>query len=661
MVAIVTIPTNETVPANAIYASANGSATAAGTEAAPCSLVAAIGKAATSGSTIVLTGVASVPYRVGSISLGKSIKFIAKPGDSPVLSGARLVAVTDVDVETSTGLYYFSQTSLPAINEEAIDPAYPQSANRQFLSVNNVNYTQVKTKAELAPLTFYYQPPTTGNTVGRIYVKDNITASGTRIEAASKMDTFFFNNGSGGCQFIGLGFERYGNTVGLIQVDNVTFDRCSFYHMTYFGINSQLNDKLTVKKCRFMYTGSNAISNGRDGTNWLIENNVIGYSNQNRHEDIYNAAGMKIVNSHINLNPVTQNFIIRRNLVFETLGAPNIWLDINCTGYQVYDNVCWKGSMGIFLEISGSPTQKNYLVNNFCFDNGTGIFLSHTQNTDVANNVCSNNGVDFKFKDDNRPNPVPEQVAKGFDWNTRHNRVYNNIFNGSRNLATGALVEGTSGDSRPSTDLVSELNNNAYYRNDTRQVIYKGWNDRNYATLTDFKNDPANAGYDTESIGRTVEASNPFFESATSTVQKSTSPALGKGKAVTGIVAQILGVPSGTVVDIGNVRPLSADLSGQTTPPPEPPTEPEDPCASAIEDATSELRSQLALTTDNLRAANAQVASLTSERDAAVLARNEALTQKDAVLAAHVTLKSQALTDLTAVKLLVEERLSAYQ
>lgn len=674
MVAIVTIPTNETVPSNAIYASYNGSSTAAGTEASPCSIVSAIGKANASGSTVVLTGVSTLPYRVGNISLGKSIRFIARPGDSPVLSGARLVSPSDVEIESTTGLYYFSQLAFTNAPAEAVDPAYPQSANKQQLFINNIYYKQVATKGALVAQSFFYQAPGSGSSTGRIYVKDNITTAGTRIEAGGYADVVKYNAGSAGTTWTGIGFEKYANSFGLCQQDNVKHDRCSFYHFAYFGAQAQMNDNYTITKCKFMYTGSNAIQGGRDGKNWLIEDNEVGYSNYASFEDKYNAAGMKITNSHPNPTPVLQNFIIRRNLIYATKGAPNFWLDINCTGYQVYDNVCSGGTVGIFLEISGSPTYENYIVNNFCYNNGYGIHVAHSQNAYIYNNVFSNNAVNFKFKDDNRINDNAEQVALGYDWRARNIRFVNNILNGSR-ANTGALVEGTSQNSRASTAMVSEMNNNAYYRSNANQIIYKGWNKDQYATLTEFKADAANSGYDTESIGRTAEASNPFFASDTNTTTKSTSPTKGKGKAVTGVVATILGVPSGTVVDIGNVRFL-----GQGAVQPDP--EPADPCANAIEDATSALEGQLALSQDNLRAVNAQVVTLTAERDAlkterdsavaakdtaiqerdaAVVARDVANTDRDIANAALSTLNTKAVSDLTAVNLLVEQKLLTYQ
>lgn len=642
MVATVVIPTNETVPSNAIYASYNGSSTAAGTEAAPCSIVAAISKANATGSTIVLTGTVSQPYRVGGLSLSKSIRFIAKPGDSPVLSGARIVPISDVQTESTTGLYYFSQNAFTNAPAEAVDPAYPQAGNKQQLFINGTYYTQVATKGSLAAQTFYYQAPASGSTVGRIYVKDNITTSGTKIEAGSHSDVVKYLSGSAGTSWTGIGFEKYANSFGLCQVDNVKHDRCSFYYFAYFGAQAQLNDRYTIVGCKFMYTGSNAISGGRDGTNWVIKNNEIGYSNNANFEDIYNAAGMKITGSHTNPVVLIQDFVISNNLVYATKRAPNIWLDINCTGYRVYDNVCCEGTAGIFLEISGGVASNtaNYIVNNFCYNNGYGIHVAHSQNAYIYNNVCSSNAVNFKFKDDNRPNSNADQLADGYDWRTRNVRVVNNIFNGSRN-SSGALIDGTSVNSRLSTAMVSELNNNAYYRSNANQVIYKGWNDGVYATLTEFKADPANAGYDTQSIGRTVEASNPFFASPTSTTQKATSPALGAGKAVTGVVAEILGVSSGAVVDIGNVRPLGEGVIQDPNP------EPTDPCANAIEDATAELQGQLSLSQDNLRAAEAKVVTLTTERDAAI--------------SAQITLRNKVIEDLTAVNTLVEQKLAGYQ
>lgn len=648
MVAITTIPTNETAPANAIYVSVNGSSTAAGTEAAPCSLQAGINKANATGSTIVLTGVSTQPYRVGALSLSKSIRFIAKGGDSPVLSGAKTVALSEVITETSTGLFYINHSStLGDIRAEHIDPNYPQAGNRQQLFVNNVYYKQVATKGALVPLSFFYQRPTS-TAGGRIYIKDDVRASGTKIELINQNEAVQFNAGSAGTTFVGVGFERYGNGVGLCQEDNVTFDRCSFYHFSFFAINSQYNDNLRVKGCKFAYTGSNAIKGGAGSRNWIIEDNDITYSNYANFSNIYNAAGMKIMNSHSAAVPVIQNFIIRRNKVSNTNRAPNIWLDIMCTGYQVYDNECSKGSMGIFFEISGHPNSPSYIVNNYCYDNGFGIFTSHSQDCYIYNNVCRNNSTNFKFKDDNRVQDNADQATLGYDYNSRNIRYVNNINDTSRS-SSGSLVDGTSVDTRMSTAMVSEMHHNAYYRSTATQSIYKNWNKETFATLTDFRADPANEGYENESIGRTAESSNPYFVDNTSTVTKSTSPTKGKGAAVSGVVASILGVAPGTVVDIGNVRFL-----GKTTAQPEPPAEPVDPCATAVEDATAELQTQLGLATDTLRATELQLQSMTAERDTAI-------EQKNAAVASESTLRTKAVEDLSAVKLFVEQKLLTYQ
>ncbi len=650
------ITTNETIPAGAIYASPSGISSNTGAIGSPVNLQTAVTKASATGSTIVLRG---GTYRVATISLTKSIKFVAYPGEKPVLSGARQIIPSSFTAEGT--LYYTPHTvTFPNVGAE-FAPAGSPIVNLQQLFVNDEKYTQVASKGELVAKTFYVQEATS-TVPGRIYVKDNLTITGLRIEASDKEVAFDTLGGSAGTTFVGIGFEKYANYPAQVDQNSVTFDRCTGHLNGRYGFTFKGGRDLVIKGCIASYNGMTGIGNGFLAKNYTIEKCKIYGNNTSNFRPEYGAGGIKIQSGYSDgatITQLVQGGIVRDNEVYNHPKEHGIWFDNFVMGVEVYRNECHNNATGIFFEASGHESYLSYIVDNLVYGNTYGLYTSHSAGVRFWNNTAVMNAVNERVHDGGRVQGKAALVAMGNDYRTRDVEFVNNLCDSSRSpSSTGSLVE-TAG-TRAGASMVSRMSNNAYYRRAANQPanIYKWYVNgasRTYTNITDFK--AAVPGYETGSIGRTAEATNPFLNDDYTV--KSTSPTKGAGAAVTGRIAAILGVAPGTVVDIGRITGSAA------TPPIDPP--PTDACQVRIDDALNEQLGDIQLLNDTLNArttelaaANASISTLTAEKAALqeqLATANTTISQRDATIAQ----KDATISSLNADKVTLQNQVSTLQ
>lgn len=655
-------PVTIVLPADTIYASPNGVATASGTQSSPTTLLGAISKARATGSTIALLGQLESPYRLGTILLNKSIKFVQAPGAKPVLSGAKLVSADDWVTEAS--LFYINH-DVVFDGTSDLEPARdkPYAKNLQQLFVNNERYQQVGSKSELVAKTFYVQLATS-TSPGRIYVKDNLKTSGLKVEVSVTDFTFTFRSGSGGCKFIGIGIEKYAEHVGFFDNHhNITFDGCTIHYNGRYGLGVRGCNNFTVRDCDISYSGLCGIGMGIVTYDLLIERNrIYGSNSQGNFALTWASAGIKLITGAVHGDNNTN--IIRYNEVYDN-NSHGIWLDYLCRGYEIHDNLCYRNLTGIFVEASGKIGQPNLVVNNLVHSNKVGLYVSHARSTYFYNNTAVNNNISFKVHYNGRKNPNAAEVAKGYDFVTEDVKFVNNLCD-SGQVGGSTFIESAS-NLRDTDQMVSEMHHNAYYRRVAArpETIYK-WRDNgvneSYNTLGDFK--AAFPNYEVSSIIRSPIDAHPYFVSNNKYEVKPSSPTKSAGAPVPAAVSRILGLAADSTVDIGQMPKedaLTTDPNTDTTP------IVVDACQQRIDDALFDILAEIALANDTIFGLEAEIERLnrittTTTAEATIRELRASIATLTSANAALATDKAALTTDkaaLTANKMSLEASIAA--
>lgn len=602
--------TNATIPTNAVYTAPNAPTTGAGTAASPIDLRTAIANA-TAGNTIVLTGTSDNPYRLAKLGLNKRLRIVAKPGTEPVISGAIKLSSASFVLETATGLYYLPNYTIQVepVEEVFADPKVPLSRFLQQVFIDDVYQERVGAKSLVTPgsTKFYIQAATT-TTPARLYI--GVNPVGKTVEVSKEDVGLDLVSGATDSEFIGFGVEKYARFNFQITGSNsLMFNKVTSWHSGFANFQVMSTNGSEFRDCIAGYAGSTGyrLRHGVKNSKF-IGGEIVG-CNTAKFAVYYGASGLKVIAGRVNPPNVQGN--VYEGIKVHHNDCFGIWLDEQVRGARVTRNhVHDNNYAGIMVEIS----QDNYIVNNICERNVAGIFVQHCERTRVWNNTLVNNRKNLWVHDTNRRHTDANLTALGVTFATRDNEFVNNILDrsGTSSGAESTLLYSDIKTTRTTTtnQMVSLLANNAYYRaSATAPANIHQWYTEpnvkeNYTSLSTFKAE--NPGYDVGSIGRTGEASHPFFADANLTI-KSTSPTKGTGKAVYGVIAEILGVAAGTVVDMG----ANFTLGTVTSPEPEP--EPTDPCAARIRDAVAEVEIQLQGKNEEVILAQAEVANLTSQ------------------------------------------------
>ncbi len=591
-IAIFVQPTNETIPAGAIYASPNGVASNPGTAASPKDLASAYNATPANG-TLVLTGSLNTPYRQG-LTLSKKISVIAKPGDSPVLSGASIIPNSELTLEA--GNIYFKEGFSPSyapVDTQYADADHPQAVNLQQVFVNGVYFKQVATKGELVDNSFYVSAT-------RLYIKGDIT--GKTVEVSTKPYGIVVTSTGSGSRVVGIAVTKFGN-IGIHLKATATIDRVNTFYNGFRNVFLEAGASIKLLDVGYYYGGSAGCHVNPPTANLLVSGGKMVGNNIAKFAAHWTAAGVKMAGTFKGY-PLTPNGIrIIEGLEVQGDGTHGIWLDNNCHDVEIRKNKV----TGCLAAIMAECSFQNYIVDNLCYNNSNGVLIQNAKQNVIANNTLVLNNRAVVIRGTGRVNPDAEQRAAGLTWTTEDNELYNNIYD--RTPASSLLIETAT--NFPGTKAISVMKNNAYNRESaTKPANLFNWKNAtgtydSYSNLTDFRADYPS--YEAGSIGRTAvttATSHPFFTPGTMTV-KADSPTINAGSTVSGVVADILGVADGTKVSIGST------LSAGSIEPPEPPAA----CSVEIEEAVAPFRTQVNLLNDDLFAANNTIESLTAERN----------------------------------------------
>lgn len=591
-------PTNETIPAGAVYVSPNGVSTNNGTPSSPKDFMSAF-NALASGGTLALLGTVNNPYRLGKILINKRVNLLASPGNSPVISGAKVIPSSEFLFESTSNTYYKPNyaTAFTPVGAAEATAARPFVVNLQQVFIDGNYITQVGSKNVLVPGSFFVD---TANS--RLYIKDN--PANKKVEVTSEYQGITTTAASDNSKIVGIGIEKYAFSNLVVDGgDNLTIKSVSSFSSGFCNTILRNANSLSLLDHHVGYAGcvgirvlgyvKNMTYNGGE----VFNSNVAGFSG------IWNASAMKCSNSE-SVYPLLDTGINRiQNVTFRDNNTHQLWLDSNATGYRIYDCKLLKGKSGVFVEISDN----NYVVNCTFVGNTYGLYLCGANSVKGWNNTFSKNNKNVYVKDTSRRNANQQQFNAGYTWQCRNNEIVNNIFDGSPSSgSTSVLYHTESETSTTSNQMLARSSNNAYYRSSTTQpasiISWDNGTQEYYNDLTTFRSEQPN--YESGSIGRTAVVPHPYFVENTLTI-KSDSPTKAAGAAVTGVVAEMLGVPSGTVVGVGAVSSVS------TPPTPEP-----DACDVLIADVVAEKDNTISNLNDALVLSQSQLTTLTSEKQA---------------------------------------------
>ncbi|RKH36007.1 DNRLRE domain-containing protein [Corallococcus praedator] len=570
-----TIPdTNYAIPTGAIFLATNGNDSNAGTQAAPvATLNRAIALVPSTGGTIVVRG---GTYRdwynngAGNYKVNtKPITFQAYPHEQAWFDGTDLKPASAwtsdgaghwfMDWSTPSfcngGYYTYKYDAQPTTNQGPCshydmygDPANPAAGDPQMVFIDGAYVHEVKTLAEATPGNFFYDW-----THRRIYIATNPT--GHTVEVAARPVAMVL--GTTGHKVMGLGFRRYAtneysnttNAALYIGATNSLVENCVFTQMAAGSLSIKPQGGV-VRGSVFANNGFTAIgSNGSTNSatlvtdGLLLEGSVINANNTERFGTNCSRscaqAGVKI--AHMN------GFTVRNNVFENNLNGAGFWCDEDCRdGVMVY-NIFRNNKIGIFYEVSDT----GIIASNLIYDNTYAGIQACSSNTKIYNNTLINNAaINIWIYDDSRN----EQDKRGSDIgpDTVNVDVSNNILSGGNITTLKASRSDSNFTNTGPNTFFSGLDYNSYYRSGGSTKSLINWVDTggvNYTSLAAVRTARGweNNGHDLASGG------DPFFVNQTlrNYVVRSTSPAYNSGKPLPADVAQVLGVPSGTVTSRG--------------------------------------------------------------------------------------------------------------
>lgn len=568
--------TNYTPPAGAIFVAPNGNDANAGTQSSP---LATLGKAVakvSGGGTIVLRGGV---YREGASNsklsgISKKITVQAFPHEKVWLDGT---------IAQNTG--WSADGSLWRLNNSPsqnlcssgchieLDPKYPMAGSPQMVFRDGIALTEVGSKSQVTEGKFYYDVSTKA-----LFVGDNPASHNMEITVQKR--ALSFGSGSSGSALKGIGVRRYGSIEQTSRVDNgyyfsmvqvangsnnVLIENNVFYQSASRGLFVGDTSGAVIRRNNFELNGMNGFD-ANNSSSLLFENNTV-RGNNNEHFSI--AATETSVVGGSKMCRIS-NGIIRDN-IFEDNYSNGYWCDLNCTNMTIVRNIIRNnGKAGIHYEVSGDAI----IASNLIYGNtGNGLQVKGSD-VQIYNNTFSKNLQNLAIWEDSRI---------GGNNDTRSNTVKNNIFSNTNGTANNRLGQPAklfdvygfnNADSTTPDQMVSSMDNNAYYRTSSGSPTYVlGWMGKTVNVKFRIFDSSLMNSTKRELNGIGVDGgSNPFFiDAAGGNYQlKSNSVAVGAGALLPSDIASAIGVAP-SPVNIGAIRWMGSAPAPAPTPSPNPP------------------------------------------------------------------------------------------
>lgn len=394
--------TRHTVPAGAVYVSADGNDGHTGTKAKPLATVTEAIRKTTTGGTIVLRG---GTYRQTFIlQPGKQRTVQAYPGEAVWFDGSEHVTGWTADggdyVRSGwTTEFDASPTYTRGASDNTqagwgfVNPAFPMAAHPDQVWVDGVAQKQVKTRTAVVPGTFYVD-----YAADRLYLGTN--PSGNEVLASTLTRAFRIR--AAGTVIRGIGVRRYAPSVphmGAVTVeedgDNVTLEDVAITDSSTTGLHvAGTGAKLqNVTVARNGMLGASATyADGLKVSGMLARSN-----NTERFNTSPVAGGIKVGR--------TRGVEITGSVFADNIGT-GVWFDESVRDGQLLSNdLTGNTKHGTSLEISATFV----VADNIIANNGAhGIKVNNTSNVSIWNNTFAGNGRPVNIvQDARRPATAP--------------------------------------------------------------------------------------------------------------------------------------------------------------------------------------------------------------------------------------------------------------
>lgn len=575
---------------NFIVAAVNGTRTNAGTLASPKSLSAALDEAV-SGQTIVLRG---GHYRgIGEKDLGnRAVTIQPYLAEKPIIDGSVLLHNWVAEGNVYYVPYNFSYGSTPITNNS--NSQYTASA--QFLKnfytmyVNGTAIYQVGTKAELKEDTFWYD-----SVNKRMYIGTN--PQGKNIGHSTRMYFVRMGNSNTPTQHSvkiqGLTIQNFaecavriayqgsvienciirqiGKQGIVISSSNVLVNQCEIHHIGMMGINANMFGGVTIQNTKFSDCVVFPYNPG-----WAT-GCVKMIANPAQHPDSTDNGGYKIINCHAT-----------RSTKFGTRQTTCFWFDEKVTGSVMMNNYIENYNLAMYNEIS----KGNFFIGNTIKDCNIGCHNLHARDSWAVNNTFIDLGYGVCALDGGRRNlnqSTHDPVEHKPFYITRNIRAINNLFIGNNNRgATGRAIDvGVYLNDNPAEYITMARNNIFVRRNQPNNSgtlvaspvnLYRHQVGTNKQTMIPTISQLQQTFAELEVGSKVIGVNETVLDANYKPVNNKLYNA---GFPLPAVVAQVMNMPTGTVLDVGAYQSTSTELPVDPEPE-QPPVV--NPCQSYVED-----------------------------------------------------------------------------
>jgi hypothetical protein len=369
------------------YVSPSGSDSNSGTVGSPFATLSKAVSTAASGATIVLRG---GTYRQGGLSIDKTLKIIAYPGETPVFNGAAAVSSSS-GWTVSGSLSYRSYTPMPVTDGSGISFSSCQNQSSSCMGrypdqvwVGSSQYQQVASTGAVTTGKFYVD-----STNNRLYMLTTDLSAGS-IEI-SNLRTFATVSAAS-VTLKGFEFIRYSNTAsdyGVLElygtadntlVDNIYESDDAFEAIGIAPTGTDLNQHSTVQNSTIVY--SNWMGVAANATDYFkLDHDNISNMNQ------YGEFTASPQSGSLKTSRTWYTSVLNSKIMNDK--SNGLWFDqsnydATVAGNDVENNT----NYGVFYEIS----DRIYVVNNLIKNNGEqGLHISGSSNAYVVNNTFVGN------------------------------------------------------------------------------------------------------------------------------------------------------------------------------------------------------------------------------------------------------------------------------
>ena len=364
------------------YVATNGSDVNLGTINSPFATLSKAIAISNSNDSIVVRG---GTYRQGGMTVTKTLKIVAYPGENPVFNGA-LIASSGWIV--AGNLSYISYTPIPVTDGSGISFSTCQNQNTSCIGkfpdqvwAGASQFRQVSSLAGVTGHDFYVDVA-----ANKLYLSTTDLSSGN-VEVSSKRT--FMNVSANNVSLRGLEVIRFSNTAsdyGVISLsgvaDNATIDNVLLSDSAFVGVSiapsgNDLNTGSSITNSTIAYSNWMGVSaNATD--NLLLDHNNISNMNQ---WDEFTASPQSgsLKTSRTWHTRVLSNKIMNNN-------SQGLWFDQSNFDVEVSDNDIENNSgTGLFFEISDFL----YATNNYIKATGgaRAVKLAGSSNLFLVNNT----------------------------------------------------------------------------------------------------------------------------------------------------------------------------------------------------------------------------------------------------------------------------------